>query len=143
MEQSYILHLSPDDSRVTFPTNSCTDFIVELDKPIKLPPDSFVEMLEIRAMLDDRSRDTIYVLSDICQNSIVFATQAPVLRAVTIGGLKRVAHEFTNPYKIKVSTGELRRCHIYLRGRDFKELSFNVAELEVTLRITHEALQHE
>lgn len=141
MEQSYILHLSPDDSKTTFPTNSCTDFIVELDKSIPLPPDSFVEMLEIRAMLDDRSRDTIYILSDICENSVLFATQAPLLRAVAIAGVRRVAHEFTNPYKIRVSTQELRRCRIYLRGRDFKELSFNVTELEVTLRITHSASQ--
>ena len=136
MEQSHILYLSPEDSINLFPTNTSTSFVVEFDKTIKLPPECFVELIEFRGMMSDRSRDSIYVMTDICENSTVFGTQAPVLRAITLAGVRRVAQEFITPYKIKVSTEELQRCHIYLRGRDFKALSFEVSEVEVTLRLS-------
>lgn len=136
MEQSHILYLSPEDSIKLFSTNTSTSFVVEFDKTIKLPPECYVELIEFRGMMSERSRDSIYVMSDICENSTVFATQAPILRAVNIPGVRRVYQEFSTPYKVRVSTQELKRCHIYLRARDFKELSFEVSEVEITLRLS-------
>ena len=128
-----MLHLSPNDSKKIFTENTCDDFIVEFDKIINLPDVCFVELMEIRGFVDERSRETIYVLSDICQNSTVFGIQAPVLRPVTMNNARRVAQEFVNTYKIRVASQSLSRCRIYIRGSDLKKLTFDVKELEITL----------
>ena len=136
MEANRILYLSPEDSVELFPTNTSSNFVVEFDKAIKLPSECYVDLVEFRGMMSDRSRETIYIMSDICQNSIVFGTQAPILRAVSLAGVRRVSQEFVTPFKVRVCTDELKRCRIYLRARDFKELSFEVSEVELTLRLS-------
>ena len=132
----YMLHLSPNDSKHIFTENTCDDFIVEFDKTITLPEESFVELMEIRGFVDERSRDTIYILSDICQNSTLFGIQVPVLRPLTMNSVRRVAQEFVNPYKIRVASQNLSRCRIYIRGNNLQKLTFDVKELEITLRLS-------
>lgn len=121
-----------------FPENTDKDFIVQFDRVIELGPNCTVELLEFRCWLDERNRETFYILCDLCENFTVFGIRAPVLRAVAMnGGPRRVALEFACPYQITSSCNSARSCRIYLRSRNLQPLSFEVSGLEVTVRLSY------
>ena len=135
---SYMLYLSPRDSVHLFPANSDKDFVVQFDKSIPLGPTCTVELVEFKCWSDKPVRRTFYVLCDLCDNSIVRGLQAPVLRSVSMdGNKKRTALEFITSYPIGVNSLEARCCRVYLRGEDLGPLSFEVADVELTLRLRY------
>ena len=134
---SHVLYLSPTDSMHLFPGNTNQDFVVQFDKSLELGSACSIELLEFRCFPEKQNRETIYVLCDLCDNSTVLGMQAPVLRAVCLNNLRRISIEFANPYKIKASCSSARNCRVYLRGRDFQPLAFEVTDVEVTLRVSY------
>ena len=114
---SHMLYLTPRDSKHLFPGNTDKDFIVQFDRPLRLGFDCTLELLEFRCFLDHPSRNTVYVLCDLCDNSTVNGSQAPVLRSLCMNGSKRRNDvEFANPYQIACTTPSARNCSVLKRG---------------------------
>lgn len=114
---SIVVYASDRDSISLHHNNTTTDFIVELDKTIRLNKKSTVELLEFICRFNDRHKDVLYILSDICQNSYLCGSTYPVLRVVVIPGVKNQFVEFNNSIKIPTMSGVYSKFRIYINSK--------------------------
>ena len=79
LAMSHFFFFDSRDSKNHHPYNTSSDFTVELPKTYDLNGDWEVALKEIEVRVGE---DLFYVFSDICQESYVAETLAPVLRSV-------------------------------------------------------------
>jgi hypothetical protein len=131
------MYLSHLDSKNIFSSNAPKDFTVEFTKPIKLKEGATVELLEFHCHANTKSRQTLYIMSDICDYSIAKNMRLPILRCVTMGGKQKLSQTFSTPYKILMRDKYLSRCRIYLKDENLNEPSLHLMDAQVTLRINN------
>jgi hypothetical protein len=116
MDSEHYLFLSSDDSKDRHPGNTVDDFTVELPRPLKLEGRWVCGLKEV-LFSNKLPTGTVYVCADLCQDSLVCDTYAPVLRVVrksiTRSGTVRI---FDDPFYVEVRSDHLQRFRIFLRG---------------------------
>lgn len=103
------LTLTSTDSLIYHPSNTATDFTVELPRTI--------EGKFTCALLDfscTSMSEHLYIFTDICEPEYVHNSILPLLRIVAEPGETTLAH-----YKT-VSRRVIQRVHIYIRNQDFE-----------------------
>jgi hypothetical protein len=130
-----MLYVSNTDSNNIFPDNKVTDFVVDLKKDIFMNHDSTVELIEFRCRAIARqSKEVLYVMSDICERSIVHGKELPLLRFIPYSGIKSHFIEVYNPITLKTIPGCYNRFRIYIKDKNFTDVSVALAEAQITLR---------
>ena len=132
LAMSHFFFFDSRDSKNHHPDNTSSDFTVELPKTYDLNGDWEVALKEIEVRV---SEDLFYVFSDICQESYVSETLAPVLRSVRRDKKNKTLFTFTDPYYIQVRTDKLSRVRIFIRGRNLQLLVTDTTVLYCTLHL--------
>ena len=134
----HMLILSPLDSIKYHVNNTCTDFIVELIKPIYYNVKCEISLLDIDINSNDQiPRNTrLFVYSDICVNSNVRGNLSPLLRSVRVKkGRTWQWVTLTTPVYITMNTCGIKRIRIYIRDSENNIPSYLSGELMCTLHI--------
>ena len=134
---SAIIYTSCNDSKHLYESNIPSDFFVEFDKIIETNENSTVELLEFRCHLNDKSKKDICVMCDICDNSFMFGDKKPILRMITLPGLKNVSFIFNEPIKINIIDRYIKKFKIYLRSVESTSTSLVFLDSQITLRINN------
>jgi len=115
---THCLTVSPSDSIKYHVNNTCTDFIVELVKPIHCDGKMEIAMIEIDIVYASITKTPIRlnVYTDLCVDSNVNGGLSPLLRnfRVRVGG-KRQWYQPTVPLYVTMKTSEIKRIRIYIR----------------------------
>ena len=128
----HYLFLCSQDSKDQHPNNASTDFTVELPKTFYLDGDWEVALKEIETRI---SADLIYVFSDICQESYVDDTLAPILRSVRREKKSKALFTFVDPYYLPVRADYVSRIRIFIRGRHQETLRNSNTVVYCTLHL--------
>ena len=97
------LFLSPGDSKQAHPNNTPDDFIIDLNKCLKLDGVEW-ECALTELYYGGAKAQPMYIFSDICTSSYVHDRDLPVLRG-----------QFDNPYYIPLSREFISTIRIYIR----------------------------
>ena len=108
MNQIY-LYIKSDDSLQFYPQNTPNDFTVELPEIINLKGKWAIALLDI--YIKDTLTDPIYILTDICEQSVQNGNLNPILKVI----YPDCVH-FSNLHYIPVKVSSLKRISIYIRG---------------------------
>lgn len=131
-EMEHYLFVSSDNSLNYHPSNSASDFTVELSQDIKLEGDWKIALLDFSC--DSAGRDYLRVCCDICFPSWLDDQYMPVLRSFPIseGFTSRV---FAFPYYIPIHCHSLKRIRVYIIGDNTSEAALRSTPLKCTLHL--------
>jgi len=109
----HYLFLSSDDSKDLHPGNTFADFTIELPRPLFLEGDWVCALRDVK-FSDLLQVKTLYVCTDLIQESLACDTYSPVLRTIHKQGKKALT--FTDSYYVKVKGDRVQRLRIFIRG---------------------------
>ena len=121
------LHLSPQDSLISYHENTCWDFTTDIGQQVNLSGKWAVALTEI--VFDGGKKTDLCVFSDICSSSYVSGKFLPILRIVN----KSIIIQ--QPYFIPVTRSTLSQIRIYIRTGDGQIPSFAPKHLRCTLQL--------
>ena len=134
MSRPFHIHLSSLDSQTRFPTNTGSDFRVQLPEELTLPRGEWTLGLTA-AHLSSLPETPVFICSDICEETVVGEKKLPVLALITE---KQV--EPSHVVYLRLKTESLKSIRIYLTDRSGEKLSEPVSTLYCTLHFfNHEA----
>ena len=128
----HYLFLSSQNSILQHPNNTSTDFTVELPKTYYLDGDWEVALKEIETRIKE---DLFYVFSNICQESCVDDTLAPILRSARREKKSQSLFTFVDPYYLPVRSDHVSRIQIFIRGRHQETLRKDNTVVYCTLHL--------
>jgi len=104
----HYIYLSSEDSKDVFPTNTMTDFVIELPEPLPLAGGHW-EMALMEASYDKNihnDHESVFLLCDVCEYSQVHNSSQPILRKLKHHPSYRVLQHF-----VDIKQSELKRIH--------------------------------
>lgn len=131
------LYVRSDDSNAVFDDNTSNRFRVQLHFPLYLPGLWKVALVEFHAT--DKNNSTLktdeglYIYSDICQESIVYGEQRPLLRRLEKNSKGRWDYTLDPPFYVPVTKNEVREFEIYIKGELDSDHTHLVKPLHLTL----------
>ena len=136
MEDSQYLFLSSEDSKEKHPGNGPEDFTIELPRPLTLEGNWVCGVREVK-FPNSIDTNTIYICTDICQESLVCDTYSPVIRMVNISSAKATKKTltFTDPFYVKVKRDRLQRLRIFIRGERLRPTQITNGVLSCTIHL--------
>lgn len=138
MENDFYVTLSSDACVAYYPSNNAADFTVKLPYTLNLESSGWLcGLCEIEFFPIGKTPKVMYVLSDICQESIVNNQTLPLLRPLNIASHKIVkkpmsfvyARVFYTPLKQQ----KIDRIRVYIKGSEHEIPSFAEDPLKCTL----------
>ena len=105
-------------------------FTVELNETFNLKGLWEIALCDIN--LNTTLTDSIYVFSDICDQSYVLNSSEPVIKLVYPSG-SSTSYSFTNRYYLPIKQKTLSRIRIYIRDRDMNSVSRLSEDIQLTL----------
>ncbi len=123
-DQQHMLFLSSKDSKQFYPTNSTTEFHIELPQSLDLQGQWFCAITEVHFMCKNTSWKEVNIFTDICGDSYVYNTNLPILRRISYEGRKRISHQYTLPYYHRVLRNQIKRVNITLKDEHLNPVSF-------------------
>ena len=129
-ESDLYFFLSSRDSLFYHKENKPYDFTVELNETFNLK--GLWEIALCNINLNTPLTDSIYVFSDICDQSYVLNSSEPVIKLVYPSG-SSTSYSFTNRYYLPIKQKTLSRIRIYLRDRDMNSVSRLSEDIQLTL----------
>ena len=117
-------YLSWDDSKFLHPGNKANDFLIDFPNTIDLRGEWFVALSDVK--IKAQTKKSIFVLSDVCEESYVKGNKYPVLRR-----LDDKSSDFDNPRFVKVIAQQIQRIRIWLLTDNWKAV--NIADFKCTL----------
>lgn len=144
MEDSFYISLSSDACKEYYPSNEPWDFIVKLPSTLNLDNAAWVcGLCEIEFAPLSKTSKTLYVMMDVCQESIVNNQTLPLLRSLYIGSYKIINRPLSCTYNqifyMPVKQQRVDRIHMYIKGPDDKSPSFGDKPLRCTLHFKRES----
>ena len=103
------LFLSSEDSAHIYPTNTQTDFTVDLLQFFYLPPAEW-ECALVGVYFDGKLQNPLYILSNICCESYVRDTYLPLLGIVDRPG------KIENPHYMELSLHRFNTIKVYAQN---------------------------
>ena len=133
MENEYYLFLSSTDGSVFHPENDPQNFIVELNKPLRLNQSWTCALLDITLKIQTPIvGDLVNVYCDLCDNSIVNFQRLPILRRIA---LQNGTQTFRFPYYIPVSREQIQRFRVFIERAEGERQSIHIQSLSCTLHL--------
>ena len=137
---NYFLFLTSKDSLSHHPTNSASDFTVQLSQKYFLGENWEVALVEVQCE-GEPLPPYVIISCDLCSDSYIRNSSREVLR--TLGSDFEKARSFSLPYYVKVSRWQLDSVRIRLLGADLREIpklqENQERELRCVLHIRHHA----
>lgn len=116
--------ISPRDSVLTHVKNTVYEFTSELPKEIELDGTWVCGMVECDL---DPTPKTLYVYSDIIQNSIVSGHMKPILKILT------EKNQFNQVLYFPITRNRLHRIRIFIRTKDGATPNSNISDCYMVL----------
>ena len=129
-ESDLFFFLSSRDSLFYHKENKPYDFTVELNEIFNLKGLWEIALCDIN--LNTTLTESIYVFSDICDQSYVLNSSEPVIKLVYPSG-SSTSYSFTNRYYLPIKQKTLNRIRIYIRDRDMNSVSRLSEDIQLTL----------
>ena len=129
-ESDLSFFLSSRNSLFYHKENKPYDFIVELNEIFNLKGLWEIALCDIN--LNPTLTESIYVFSDICDQSYVLNSSEPVIKLVYPSG-SSTSYSFTNRYYLPIKQKTLNRIRIYIRDRDMNSVSRLSEDIQLTL----------
>lgn len=110
------LILRSDQSMNYYPDNKPCHFKVKLQQNLELSGKWKIALLEITLTENVKRRliDSLYIYSNICGESIINGSTAPLLRRVVVSNKENTI--FTSPYYIPVVKSEVNEIEIIIKN---------------------------
>ena len=108
------IYITWDDGKPRFPDNQPNNFWLQLPSTLVLQGEWCVALMDVK--MKTQSKKSIFLLSDVCEESYVKGNRYPVLRR-----LDEKTAEFKVPRFLKVTRQQVQRIHIWLLTEDWRE----------------------
>jgi hypothetical protein len=132
---THLIFLSSDDSVVYNPTNTASDFTVDLVSPLILDDHWECALTELSYDSTEVNGKTVSVFCTLCENSFVHDREKPILRRLSLLTGGEYSFTLRTPYYVPVKQSIVRRIGIYLRTGKFSESSFGAVPSTCTLHL--------
>ena len=129
-ESDLYFFLNSRDSLFYHKENKPYDFIVELNERYNLKGLWEIALCDIN--LNTALTDSVYVLSDICDQSYVLNSSEPVCRLI-YPSASSTSYSFTNRYYLPIKQKAFTRIRIYIRDTDMTYASRLTHDIQLTL----------
>lgn len=138
MDDHFYISLSSDGSKNYYPSNYAGDFTIKLPATLNLNTPGWVcGLCEIEFMPTNSTPKTLFVLMDICQESIVNSQTLPLLRAISIDTYKSrgkpLSFIYNKVFYMPVKQQQIAQIRVYIKSRDGVLASFTDKPLRCTL----------
>jgi hypothetical protein len=132
------VYVNSDSEPDLFPHNTPSDFTCQLAESINSNYDLHVGLTEINlpAVNEYTSHDTIYICSQICEESYVNGSKLNILRNFHCSQVSGAVSYAGSAYYIPIRQIEISQIRIYLMDSKLKSLSLKGEPTSVTLNIT-------
>lgn len=137
-EESFYVCLSSDACKEYYPSNEPREFTVKLPNSLSLDSTGWVcGLCEIEFAPLPKTPKMLYLLMDLCQESIVNNLTLPLLRSLYIGSYRIINRPLLLTYNpifyIPVKQQRVDQIHIYIKSPDDELVSFGEKPLRCTL----------
>ena len=137
MKTEFYVTVNSADSLAYYPSNTGNNFRLHLRKQLNLPGKWSVSLSEFQYIKTEKlSGRNFWVLSNLCDESIVGDLSIPLLRRIPIKKAKNgvgINHTFSTEHFIPIVHDNVDVIHIYIRGDDNKTLSLIDTGITCTL----------
>ena len=122
--------LSSTDSLFYHKENKPYNFTVELNETFNLKGSWEIALCDIN--LNSTLTDSVYIFSDICDQSYVLNSSEPVIRLI-YPSTSFTSYSFTNRYYLPIKQKAFTRICIYIRESDMAYASRLTHDIQLTL----------
>ena len=129
-ESDLYFFLSSRDSLFYHKDNKPYDFTVELNETVNLKGLWEIVLCDIN--LNTNLTESVYVYSDICDQSYVLNSSEPVIRLI-FPSASSTSYSFTNRYYLPIKQKVLTRIRVYIRDNEMNSVSSLSEEIQLTL----------
>ena len=129
-ESDLFFFLNSRDSLFYHKENKPHDFIVELNERYNLKGLWEIALCDIN--LNTALTNSVYVLSDTCDQSYVLNSSEPVIRLI-YPSASSTSYSFTNRYYLPIKQKAFTRIRIYIRDSDMTYASRLTHDIQLTL----------
>lgn len=116
-----------------FPTNTESDFRVHLNNPLILNGPWKVALVECEMNSSLSNQESVFLYSNICDDSIVNGYKKPLLRRILNNGPGNWCNIFETPHYMTVKVQEITDIHFYITDAKDQIVSFIDQPLTLTL----------
>ena len=118
MKNEFYVTVNSADSLAYYPSNTGNNFRIHLRKQLNLPGKWSVSLSEFQYIKTDKlSGKNFWVMSNLCDESIVGDLSIPLLRRIPIKKAKNgvgINHTISNEYFIPIVHDNVDVIHIYI-----------------------------
>lgn len=145
MDDHFYVSLSSDACKEYYPSNHARDFTIKLPGTLNLDtPGWLCGLCEIEfTPLADCSK-TMFVLMNLCQESIVNSQTLPLLRALSISNYKitrkPLSLTYDSVFYMPIRQQQFDQIHIYIKGTNGDLPSFADKPLRCTLHFKRQSV---
>ena len=129
-ESDLYFFLNSKDSSFYHKGNKPYDFTVELNERYNLKGLWEIALCDIN--LSTTLTDSVYVFSDICDQSYVLNSSEPVIRLLYPSN-SSTSYSFTNRYYLPIKQKAFTRIRVYIRDSDMTYASRLTHDIQLTL----------
>jgi hypothetical protein len=133
------IYVKSDESNSYFIDNTSYKFKVQLKLPLYLYGKWKVALVHFHATEKGNSvtkvDEGLYIYSDLCQESIVYGEERPLLRRIEKSSKGRWDYTFNNPFYVPVKKQELRDLEIYIKREHDKDAIELMKPVYLTLHL--------
>ena len=115
-----------DESKACYPDNKPNNFWLELPSTLILQGEWCIALMDVK--IKTQTKNSIFLLSDVCEESYVKGNKYPVLRR-----LDEKTSDFMRPRFLKVTRQQIQRIRIWLLTEDWREVG--ITDFKCTLRL--------
>jgi hypothetical protein len=137
MKNEFYVTVNSLDSLLYYPTNTGHNFRIHLRKQLNLPGKWSVSLSEFQYVKTDKlTGKNFWVMSNLCDESIVGDISIPLLRRIPIKKAKNgvgINHAVINEHFIPIVHDNVDVIHIYIKGDDNRVLSLIETDITCTL----------
>lgn len=138
-DQQHYIFISSDDSTNYHPTNSPSQFCVELPQTLNLPGVWYCALTDIQLKGSAPVFEEMNVVCDLCEHSYIRNNLQPILRRIPGEGKKRTTYSFSPLYYFKVSCDQVNRININILDSKLSPASVLQGTLICTLHLRRAA----
>ena len=129
------IYASWDDSKYLHPENKANDFLIDFPNTLNLEGEWYIALSD--AKVKGRTKKSIFVLSDACDESYAKGNKYPILRR-----LDENTSYFDNLRFVKVIKQQIQRIRIWILTEDWKEADISDFKCTLCLKRASPWIEH-
>lgn len=138
MDNDFFMLLSNDACKTYYPSNNATDFTINLPSTLNFTdPGWRCGLCEIECYPNPKTPKSLFLLTDICEETIVNNQKLPLLRMISLCNYKITRKPLTitysNVFYRLVKRQSIDQLRIYIKDVSGESLSVELEKLTCTL----------